>query len=61
MITKAGVPGKKVIVSVTSYGRSFKMAKAGCWGPSCVSGGAGGEMTSISMHIWVLDNSSQIL
>lgn len=30
MITKAGVPSTKVIVGVTSYGRSFKMAKAGC-------------------------------
>ncbi|TPX08096.1 uncharacterized protein E0L32_010163 [Thyridium curvatum] len=35
MITKAGVPGSKVIVGVTSYGRSFKMAEAGCWGPNC--------------------------
>ncbi|KAK3947971.1 hypothetical protein QBC32DRAFT_246732, partial [Pseudoneurospora amorphoporcata] len=35
MITKAGVPGKKVIVGVTSYGRSFEMAQPGCWGPNC--------------------------
>lgn len=35
MITKAGVPGRKVIVGVTSYGRSFEMAQPGCWGPSC--------------------------
>ncbi|KAH7028812.1 chitinase [Microdochium trichocladiopsis] len=35
MITKAGVPGRKVIVGVTSYGRSFKMAQPGCWGPDC--------------------------
>ncbi|KAL4907339.1 hypothetical protein BDW74DRAFT_176116 [Aspergillus multicolor] len=35
MITKAGVPGEKVIVGVTSYGRSFKMASPGCWGPDC--------------------------
>ncbi|RSL78176.1 hypothetical protein CEP51_008443 [Fusarium floridanum] len=35
MITKAGVPSTKVIVGVTSYGRSFKMAKAGCTGPMC--------------------------
>ncbi|KAA8622106.1 hypothetical protein SMACR_09659 [Sordaria macrospora] len=35
MITKAGVPGKKVIVGVTSYGRSFEMAQPGCWGPGC--------------------------
>ncbi|GES66671.1 hypothetical protein ATETN484_0016021800 [Aspergillus terreus] len=36
MITKAGVPGEKVIVGVTSYGRSFKMADPNCWGPDCV-------------------------
>ncbi|PYI01817.1 chitinase [Aspergillus sclerotiicarbonarius CBS 121057] len=36
MITKAGVPGAKVIVGVTSYGRSFKMADPGCWGPDCL-------------------------
>ncbi|KGO73174.1 Glycoside hydrolase, superfamily [Penicillium italicum] len=36
MITKAGVPGNKVVVGVTSYGRSFKMAEAGCYGPSCL-------------------------
>ena len=36
MITKAGVPGSKVIVGVTSYGRSFNMAEMGCWGPNCL-------------------------
>ena len=36
MITKAGVPGKKVIVGVTSYGRSYSMAETGCWGPDCL-------------------------
>ncbi|KAM0331444.1 hypothetical protein ACHAQA_003120 [Verticillium albo-atrum] len=35
MVTKAGVPGSKIVVGVTSYGRSFQMAQAGCWGPSC--------------------------
>ncbi|RHZ62529.1 hypothetical protein CDV55_107218 [Aspergillus turcosus] len=30
------VPGKKVIAGVTSYGRSFKMADANCWGPDCL-------------------------
>lgn len=35
MITKAGVPSGKVVVGVTSYGRSFKMAQPGCYGPDC--------------------------
>ena len=42
MITKAGVPGKKVIVGITSYGRSYSMVEPGCWGPDCLySGGRG--------------------
>ncbi|KAI6778523.1 uncharacterized protein J7T54_005047 [Emericellopsis cladophorae] len=36
MITKAGVPSGKVVVGVSSYGRSFKMAKAGCDGVNCL-------------------------
>jgi GH18 family chitinase len=35
MITKAGMPSSKVVVGVTSYGRSFRMAEAGCTGPDC--------------------------
>jgi len=35
MVTKAGVPSSKVIVGVSSYGRSFKMTTAGCDGPNC--------------------------
>ncbi|WPG98092.1 glycoside hydrolase family 18 protein [Acrodontium crateriforme] len=35
MITKAGVPSNQVVVGVTSYGRSFAMAEAGCYGPDC--------------------------
>ncbi|KGQ05404.1 Killer toxin subunits alpha/beta [Beauveria bassiana D1-5] len=35
MVTKAGVPSSKLAVGVTSYGRSFGMAQAGCYGPSC--------------------------
>lgn len=35
MITKAGVPSNKVAVGITSYGRSFHMAEAGCDGPEC--------------------------
>ncbi|CAP61951.1 uncharacterized protein PODANS_5_1570 [Podospora anserina S mat+] len=36
MITKAGAPSNKVLVGVSSYGRSFKMAQAGCDGESCL-------------------------
>ncbi|KAM7211115.1 hypothetical protein V8F06_013511 [Rhypophila decipiens] len=35
MITKAGVDPSKVIVGVTSYGRSFYMVEKGCDGPNC--------------------------
>jgi GH18 family chitinase len=35
MITKAGVATNKIVVGVSSYGRSFKMSKAGCYGPMC--------------------------
>ncbi|ETS82692.1 hypothetical protein PFICI_04568 [Pestalotiopsis fici W106-1] len=35
MITKAGVPSYLITVGVSSYGRSFKMAEAGCTGPEC--------------------------
>ncbi|KAM3553987.1 hypothetical protein MY1884_006378 [Beauveria asiatica] len=35
MITKAGVPSKKIYVGEASYGRSFKMTHEGCDGPDC--------------------------
>lgn len=35
MVTKAGVPNNKVVVGESSYGRSFRMAKDGCWQPHC--------------------------
>lgn len=36
MITKAGVPTNKIVVGVSSYGRSFGVAKPGCLGPTCL-------------------------
>ncbi|EGX88043.1 glycosyl hydrolase, family 18, putative [Cordyceps militaris CM01] len=35
MITKAGVPSKRIYVGEASYGRSFKMSHEGCDGPDC--------------------------
>ena len=35
MLTKAGVGTSKIFVGESSYGRSFKMAQAGCKGPMC--------------------------
>ncbi|KAH7014604.1 chitinase [Microdochium trichocladiopsis] len=43
LITKAGVPSSKVIVGVTSYGRSFRMADPSCRGPQCLFVGHAGE------------------
>ncbi|KAI0882847.1 putative glycosyl hydrolase, family 18 [Annulohypoxylon maeteangense] len=36
MITKAGAASNKVVVGVASYGRSFKMAEAGCDSETCL-------------------------
>lgn len=35
MVTKAGVKSNKLMLGVSSFGRSFKMAEAGCSGPNC--------------------------
>jgi GH18 family chitinase len=35
MITKAGVPSNKVVVGLSSYGRSFSMSDPNCAGPDC--------------------------
>lgn len=35
MITQAGVPTNKLMIGVTSYGRSFEMSNPGCIDSSC--------------------------
>ncbi|OTB00924.1 glycoside hydrolase family 18 protein [Hypoxylon sp. CI-4A] len=44
IVTKAGVPSNKIMVGESSYGRSFKMADAGCTGADCFFTGT--NMTS---------------
>lgn len=56
MITKAGVNSGKLVVGVSSYGRSFKMTTAGCTGPMCTyigptSGAAAGPCTQMPGYI----------
>ncbi|KAF0325693.1 chitinase [Colletotrichum asianum] len=40
MLTKAGVSADKIIVGVTSYGRSFRMADKSCTGRNCLFTGS---------------------
>jgi GH18 family chitinase len=58
MITKAGAASNKVVVGVSSYGRSFKMAQSGCDSPQCTftgsarqSNAAKGRCTDTSGYI----------
>ena len=56
MITKAGVPSGKVVVGVSSYGRSFGIADPGCTGPDCLftgpdSGATPGACTETAGYI----------
>jgi GH18 family chitinase len=40
MITKAGVDPAKVIIGISSYGRSFRMTDPKCTGPQCTFTGS---------------------
>ena len=56
MVTKAGVPSYKIIVGVSSYGRSFGMTDPGCTGPMCTfvgpeSAATKGECTNTAGYI----------
>ncbi|KAK3904904.1 glycoside hydrolase superfamily [Staphylotrichum tortipilum] len=56
MITKAGVPSNKLLIGITSYGRSFKMTTPGCTGPMCTytgkaSGAKPGRCTKTAGYI----------
>lgn len=56
MITKAGMPSSKVVVGVTSYGRSFEMTMAGCYTETCtftgpLSGATPGKCTGTAGYI----------
>ncbi|KAI0901325.1 class V chitinase-like protein [Annulohypoxylon nitens] len=56
MITKAGVPSSKIIVGLSSYGRSFKMTDPNCSGPMCTfvgpdSGAKPGKCTNAAGYI----------
>jgi chitinase len=47
MITKAGVPSSKIVVGVSSYGRSFKMGDPKCYGPMCTFTGSASKSNAI--------------
>jgi GH18 family chitinase len=58
MVTKAGAASNKVVVGVSSYGRSFKMAQSGCDSEGCkftgsprVSNAAKGRCTATGGYI----------
>lgn len=51
MITKAGVATHKIVVGVTSYGRSYQMTTPGCTGPDCTYEGPTSKATQGSCTV----------
>ncbi|KAL4944609.1 hypothetical protein BDV06DRAFT_220125 [Aspergillus oleicola] len=54
MVTKALVQTRKLMVGVSSYGRSFEMSEVGCTGPTCTytgNGAAEGRCTKTSGYL----------
>jgi len=56
MITKAGVPSNMIVPGITSYGRSFQISAAGCYGELCtytgpLSGATPGRCTQVPGYI----------
>ncbi|KAK8054957.1 glycosyl hydrolase- family 18 [Apiospora rasikravindrae] len=56
MITKSGEPTKQIAVGVSSYGRSFKMAQAGCRAGECTN--TPGYISNAEINIIVIANTS---
>ncbi|EMD69740.1 glycoside hydrolase family 18 protein [Bipolaris sorokiniana ND90Pr] len=57
MVTKAGVPSNKLIIGISSYGRSFRMTDPSCTGPHCTfvgpsSAATKGECTGTPDYIY---------
>lgn len=56
MVTKAGADSNKLMIGVSSYGRSFEMTTVGCTGPDCTyvgpdSGATPGRCTQTAGYI----------